>query len=108
MPGVRTKSRRVSTRKVKVDQKPFIKIGRLIKNLRIRAGLAQHELADEIDINNSYLSRIENGERRPSTKIMKRMADVLDTTFEDLVQASGLISDDFDNVPKEGAGTKVL
>ncbi|MEP0814193.1 MAG: helix-turn-helix domain-containing protein [bacterium] len=82
------------------SERPFLKIGRLIRNLRIAAGLAQHELAQEIDINNSYLSRIENGERRPSPKIMKRMAAVLPTTYEDLVAASGLISEDFTIVPK--------
>jgi len=84
-------------------EKPFLEIGRLIRNLRISAGFAQHELAEQIGINNSYLSRIENGERRPSPKIMKKMAKVLPTTYEDLVQASGLISDDFTIVPKAGA-----
>ena len=78
---------------------PYLQIGRLVRNLRISVGMAQHELAKKIEINNSYLSRIENGERRPSPKIMKRMAAILPTSYEELVQASGLISDGFAVVP---------
>ena len=84
-----------------MPERPFLKIGRLIRNLRITAGLGQHELAEIININNSYLSRIENGERRPSTKIMKKMAEVLPATYEELVQSSGLISDEYSIVPKK-------
>lgn len=76
-------------------ERPFLKIGRLLRNLRISAGLSQNEFAEMIEINNSYLSRIENGERRPSPKIMKRIVKVLPVTYEQLVDASGLISDDF-------------
>ncbi len=76
-------------------EKPYLFIGRLIRNLRISAGYAQAELAEMIVINNSYLSRIENGERRPSPKVMKRIAEVLPISYDDLVAASGLLHDDF-------------
>lgn len=76
-------------------EKPYLIIGRLIRNLRISAGYAQAEFAETIAINNSYLSRIENGERRPSPKVMKRIAEVLPISYDDLVAASGLLHDDF-------------
>ncbi len=84
-----------------MSDRPFLKIGRLIRNLRLSAGLAQHELADEAGINNSYLSRIENGERRPSPKIMKRLSEILPASYEELVITSGLLSEEFAIVPKE-------
>ena len=54
------------------EGKPYAEIGTLLRNLRLRRGLSQFELASAAGINNSYLSRIENGERRPSPKILKR------------------------------------
>lgn len=90
-----------------MSERPFLKIGRLIRNLRLSAGLAQHELAERANINNSYLSRIENGERRPSPKIMKKMAEILPTTYEELVLSSGLISDEFTIVPVENSNNVV-
>jgi len=75
--------------------KPYLEIGRLIKDLRISKGLTQFDLAEAVGVNNSYLSRIENGERRPSTKVMRKMSEVLDYPYDDLVVASGLLSPEF-------------
>jgi len=77
------------------ELKPYKQIGNLIRNLRISKGMSQYDLAEVLGVNNSYLSRIENGERRPSTKIMRKMADVLDFPYDQLVVASGLLSPDF-------------
>lgn len=59
-----------------VEGKPYAEIGTLLRNLRLRRGLSQFDLASASGINNSYLSRIENGERRPSPKILKKFSEI--------------------------------
>lgn len=75
--------------------KPFAEIGTLLRNLRLRRGLSQFDLASAAKINNSYLSRIENGERRPSPKILKKFSEILQHPYDDLVVKSGILSEEF-------------
>jgi SOS-response transcriptional repressor LexA len=77
------------------EGKPYAEIGTLLRNLRLRRGMSQFELASAAGINNSYLSRIENGERRPSPKILKRFSEILDHPYDDLVVKSGILSEEF-------------
>lgn len=77
------------------EGKPFAEIGTLLRNLRLRRGMSQFELASAAGINNSYLSRIENGERRPSPKILKRFSEILDYPYDELVIKSGILSEEF-------------
>jgi SOS-response transcriptional repressor LexA len=77
------------------EGKPYAEIGTLLRNLRLRRGMSQFELASSAGINNSYLSRIENGERRPSPKILKRFSEILDHPYDDLVVKSGILSEEF-------------
>lgn len=83
------------------EGKPYEKIGTLIRNLRLQRGLSQYDLASASNINNSYLSRIENGERRPSPKILKKFSEILQYPYDELIVASGILSEDFvRSVPK--------
>ena len=50
----------------------------LIKSKRVYYGITQQELANLININRAYLSKIENNQRTPSVKIAKKIADELD------------------------------
>ncbi len=77
------------------EGKEFAEIGNLVRNLRLRRGLSQSDLAHAAGINNSYLSRIENGERRPSPKILRRFSEILHYPYDDLVVKSGILSEDF-------------
>jgi len=77
------------------EGKPYAEIGTLLRNLRLRRGLSQFELASSAGINNSYLSRIENGERRPSPKILKKFSEILDYSYDELVVRSGILSEEF-------------
>jgi SOS-response transcriptional repressor LexA len=75
--------------------KPYARIGQLVRNLRLRRGMSQFDLASASGINNSYLSRIENGERRPSPKILKKFSELLQYPYDELIVASGILSEDF-------------
>lgn len=82
-------------KKANTEGREFAEIGNLLRNLRLRRGMSQFDLAHAVGINNSYLSRIENGERRPSPKILRKFAEVLSYPYEELVVTSGILSADF-------------
>lgn len=48
-----------------------------LKTLRIKKGVRQVELAAEAGTTVQYIWMIENGERKPSVKVAKRIAKVL-------------------------------
>ena|GEM_PF-3092049 len=60
-------------------------IGNNIRRERVKARLNQYELARSLDIGQAAISRYENGARRPSIKILKKMAAVLGCSFTTLV-----------------------
>ena len=48
--------------------------GRIIKTLRVAAGLNQKQLAEQLKISASALSLIESGEREPSMTVLKAVS----------------------------------
>uniref|UniRef100_UPI004047BFD9 helix-turn-helix domain-containing protein n=1 Tax=Flavobacterium sp. TaxID=239 RepID=UPI004047BFD9 len=69
-----------------------------LKELRKRKGISQGELAELIDVHFTQVSRYERGETKPNAEAMTKMAKVLDTTVDflmngtsdDIVQEAGL------------------
>jgi transcriptional regulator with XRE-family HTH domain len=60
------------------------KFGRLVRDLRGRAGYSQEELADIAGIHRTYLGGIERGERNPSLKNIERIANALKVSIDEL------------------------
>jgi DNA-binding XRE family transcriptional regulator len=56
-----------------------------IKAWREYRRLTQKQLADTVGISNPFLSQVEAGKRKASTKIMLRLAKALQVTLDDLV-----------------------
>ncbi len=54
---------------------------RAILDARIRAGLTQKELSRRSGISQADISRLENGTRNPSLRLLKRLADAMDSTL---------------------------
>jgi transcriptional regulator with XRE-family HTH domain len=50
-----------------------------IKIARIRAGVRAYELAHQLGMSESALSRIETGRKQPSPELAARIADALNT-----------------------------
>lgn len=59
-------------------------LGQKIRNMRQRRGLTQEELAEKVDISQRTLSGIETGENFVTAETLDRLAEALDTTFEEL------------------------
>ena len=66
-------------------------IGEVITEAREKANLSQRQLAKLANINNSELSKIESGVRKePSPKILRKISNVLDVYYSDLMYMIGL------------------
>jgi transcriptional regulator with XRE-family HTH domain len=48
-------------------------------------GLTQQQLADKVKISKAYLSQIETGKRKGSTKILSTIAKALDVSLDEVV-----------------------
>lgn len=64
------------------------KLGNTIRDKRREMGLSQADLADDVLVSDSYIARIEVGERSPSPKTLSRIAEVLQIPFEKLTALS--------------------
>ena len=60
------------------DIQPEMDVIRAIMEARISQNMTQKELAERTGINQADISKLENGTRNPSLKLLKRLADGMD------------------------------
>ena len=61
---------------------PEMDVIRAIVEARISQDMTQKELAERTGINQADISKLENGTRNPSLKLLKRLADGMDMTLK--------------------------
>lgn len=74
--------------------------GKAIKTIRAAKGISQKQLSEELQLDASYLSRVERGERIPSTQLLEEISKKLGIPFYLLTLLSS-DKDDLKNVDKE-------
>lgn len=57
-----------------------------IASIRCRQGISQVDLAKAIGVTGSAVSQYESGKRKPNIEILKKIAQVLDCTIDDLIK----------------------
>ena len=65
-----------------------MKIAENLKNFRESRGLSQKELAKSVGVNQSMIAHIENGLKIPSLAVTLELADVLNTTVDELCRGA--------------------
>lgn len=60
---------------------PEMDVIRALVDARISCGLTQKELAQRTGMNQADISKLENGTRNPSLKLLKRLADGMGMTL---------------------------
>jgi transcriptional regulator with XRE-family HTH domain len=76
---------------------PSEELGRLLTRLRNERGLAQKQVAQLAEIDNSTLSRLESGDRGVSREVLDRICEVLELDRHeqlDLLTAAGFLNQD--------------
>ena len=64
------------------DIQPEMDVIRAMVDARISQNLTQKELADRTGINQADISKLENGTRNPSLKLLKRLAEGMGMTLK--------------------------
>ena len=60
-------------------------LGSRLRTLRRNAELTQQSLADTVGVSRIYIQALESNRRMPSMKLLKRIADALETPVSDIV-----------------------
>lgn len=69
-------------------------LGERLKARRVLKGLTLQELSDASGVHNSYIGRIERGERRPSASVLLQLAKPLGFAEAELLKMGGYLSPD--------------
>lgn len=64
--------------------------GKAVKELRLKKGLSQQQLADACGLDISYVGQIERGQRNPTLGVMQGMASVLDVRLSEVLKRARL------------------
>ena len=76
--------------------------GKRLRELRIRSGMTQRELAGRVNVDFTYLSKIENGALAPpSEKVIIQLAEVLNVDRDELIALAGRIPSDIVRMLKD-------
>lgn len=62
-------------------------LGKAIARLRIKKGWTQRELAEHAEMHQNHINRLENDRMRPRPRTLEKLAEVLDSSAEELVAA---------------------
>lgn len=66
-------------------------LGSYLRNLRENKQLSTREVYDLCGVSNSYLSLVENGHRRASAIVLKKLAPIYDVNYLELYEKAGYI-----------------
>jgi transcriptional regulator with XRE-family HTH domain len=61
------------------------RLGQTVKNRRKALGLTQRSLALKLGVEGAHVALIESGRRKPSLKLVRRLADILGLDGQDLL-----------------------
>ena len=62
------------------------RIGEKLRTLRQKNNLTMRQLADILDTRDSHISRIENGQKRPSSDLILRISNFFNVTTDQLMK----------------------
>ena len=75
-----------------------MEFGRILRKLRKKAGLGIKRLAPKLDVNYTFLSRLENNDVGPSEAFIRRVANYFDYDNDLLLLAAGKVPADIRNI----------
>lgn len=61
-------------------------LGQLLREMRVESGLSQVELAEKLGVHQSFVTRVEQGERQLSLLEMRLICQTLSHRIEDVVE----------------------
>lgn len=62
------------------------RIGEKLQTLRLRRGLTMSQLAEQLDTSHAQISRVENGQRKPSAELVFKISTFFAVPVEQLMR----------------------
>jgi len=62
------------------------KLGQNLKRIRTKQGMSQGDISRALDVHRAYISGIESGKRNQTLATIKKLADVLDVSADELLK----------------------
>lgn len=75
--------------------------GHILRGLRTKAGIGIKRLAPELDVNYTYLSKLENDEISPSAELVERVAEYFHYDRDALLLSAGKIPQEIMDILRE-------
>ena len=85
-----------------------IELGKFLRTVREQLGYSTYDVNKLCDISPSYLSLMENGKRRPSAIILKKLAPIYNLDYLDLYEKAGYVDLIEDEKQKKQPNTSVV
>jgi transcriptional regulator with XRE-family HTH domain len=63
-----------------------VKFGKVLKELRLKKGLTQEELATDCNLDRTYISLLERGERQPTISTVFKIAEALGVSASSIIK----------------------
>jgi len=76
-------------------------IGRRLRAARLGLGWTQEQLAEKANLHHSYIGQVERGEKVPSLRTLKRLAEAMHTPLDFLLGESPGYADQTDDLLQE-------
>lgn len=73
--------------------RPYARLGRRLREIRERTGMSERQFAATLPISSSWLRRLESGERRATTELLRVYARKYDVSYEALAIEAGYLRD---------------
>lgn len=62
------------------------RFGEKLRALRIRAGISQAELGSQLEVDQSYIGRLEKGTRTPNVALILKIVELFGVTSDELIR----------------------
>jgi transcriptional regulator with XRE-family HTH domain len=89
------------------SRKDKMNFGAVLKNLRNTKGIGIKQLASELDLDYTYISKLENSKSIPSSKVIKRISKYFHYSSDELLLMVGKLPRDIEEIlrnhPEEAA-----
>jgi len=78
-----------------------MKFSKLLKQLRKNKGLSIKKLAKDVDLNYTYISKLENSKVNPSSEVIDKFANYFNYDNDELTLAAGKIPEDIKEILRD-------
>ncbi|MGB9886936.1 MAG: helix-turn-helix domain-containing protein [Moorellales bacterium] len=76
-------------------------LGRRLRSARLGLGWTQEQLAEKANLHHSYIGQVERGEKVPSLRTLKRLAEAMNTPLDFLLGESPAYTSQTDDLVQE-------